>query len=332
MKRLLVIVIIIMTCWSVYWYVAMRGAKSGFESWFEARRAAGWQAEYSALEINGFPNRIDATFDKPVLADPATGLAWEAAFLQIFALSYKPNHVIMVWPKSQRLSTPLTHYNIASEDMRASVVMAPETSLPFERANLVAQAMAVTTKAGITTLGGVQVAASRLEGADSEYRLSANIDGLAPALSGPLTLRTGGALPRQLEALRVDATMKFDRPWDLSTIETGRPQPTRLKLRLAEAKWGDLELAMAGAVEIGVDGHLSGRITLKARNWRDIITILRQMNAVPDTWIDPLEQGLSLAAQLSGNQETLDLPLDFKNGQMALGPIPLGPAPVIRLR
>lgn len=332
MKRLLVIILVLMACWSLYWVMAMRGAKSGFENWFDARRADGWQAEYASLDINGFPNRIDATFDKPALADPATGLAWEADFLQIFALSYKPNHVIIVWPRTQRLATPLARYDISSEDMRASVVMAPEASLPFERANLVAQAMAVTTEAGITTLDGLQAAAARLEGATSEYRLSLNIDGFAPALPGPVTLRTSGALPRQLEALRMDASVEFDRAWDLGAIESGRPQPTRIKLRLAEAKWGALEIAVAGDVSIDASGRPNGRLTIKARNWRDIIALLRQLKAVPDTWIDPLEQGLSLAAQMSGNRETLDLPLDFKNGKMALGPIPLGSAPLIRLR
>lgn len=332
MKRLLAIILVAMACWSGYWYLAMRGAKAGFESWFDTRRNAGWQAEYAALGISGFPNRIDTTFDQPVLADPATGLAWEAPFLQIFALSYKPNHIIAVWPKTQRISTPQSKFDIASEDMRASLVMAPETKLPLERLNFVAKALAITTDRGISTFDGVQLAVARLERAEKEYRLSINADGFAPVLSGPVTLRTGGRLPRQLKALRADISVKFTQPWDLSAIETGRPQPSHIKLKLAEAKWGALDFAIAGEVAIGERGQPTGRMTIKARNWRDIISILRQTNAVPNSWVDPLEQALSLAAQLSGNKETLDLPLDFKNGEMTLGPIPLGPAPVIQLR
>ena len=332
MKRLLVIVLLAAALWSGYWYVAAQGAKAGFETWFEARRAEGWQAEYAALTIRGFPNRIDSTFDKPVLADPATGLAWEAPFFQLFALSYKPNHLIAVWPKTQRISTPGEKYEIASEDLRASLVLRPETTLPLDRMTLVSEAMAITTDKATTTLDGVQLGVSRLEGAAHDYRLAVNADGLMPPLPVGLTLRTSGTLPQQLDALRADLTVAFSKPWDLSALEDSRPQPTRIKLKLAEAKWGALELALAGTLEVAENGLPSGRLTVKARNWRDILTIAGQMNLLPESWLEHLEQALTLAAQLSGNSQTLDLPLDFRDGQMALGPIPLGPAPVIRLR
>ena len=332
MKRLLVVIIIGAALWSGYWVVASQGAKAGFEAWFDARRAEGWQAEFASLEVNGFPNRVDSTFEAPVLADPDTGLAWEAPFFQIFALTYKPNHIIAVWPKSQRFLTPGAKYDIASENMRASLVMAPETRLALERANLVAEAMAISQGDATSTLDGMQLAISRLDGATQEYRLAVNVDGLMPSLPAGVTLRTGGTLPRQLDALRADLSVKFTRPWDLSALEQNRPQPTRIKLKLAEAKWGALELALAGTLIINEAGRPSGRMTVKARNWRDILVIGRQMGWLPESWLGPVEQTLSLAAQLSGNSETLDLPLDFKDGAMAFGPIPLGPAPVIRLR
>jgi hypothetical protein len=332
MKRLLVVITIAAALWSGYWVIATQGAKAGFESWFEARRADGWQADYAKLEIKGFPNRIDSTFEAPMLADPGSGLAWEAPFFQIFALTYKPNHIIAVWPKTQRFSTPQAKYDIASENMRASLVMAPEAKLPLDRANLVAEAMAVTTGRETTTLDGLQLSVSRLEGAAQEYRLAINADGIMPPLPANITLRTSGKLPRQLDAFRADLSVKFNRPWDLRALEERRPQPSRIKLKLAEAKWGALELALAGTLDIDENGRPSGRLTVKARNWRDIIVIVRQMGWVPENWLGHIEQALTLAAQLSGNIETLDLSLDFKDGTMAFGPIPLGPAPLIRLR
>lgn len=332
MKRLLVVILAGAAIWTGYWFVAMQSAQAGFEAWFEARRSEGWQAEYASMEINGFPNRVDTTFENPMLADPETGLAWEAPFFQIFALSYKPNHIIAIWPKSQRFSTPNTKYDIASENMRASLVMAPASKLPLERANLVAEAMAIGAGDITTTLEGVQIAVSRLEGAPQDYRLALNADGVMPPLPSSVTLRTGGTLPRKLDALRADMSVKFTRPWDLRALEQDRPQPVRIQIKLAEAKWGALELAMAGVLDVDDAGRPTGRLTIKARNWRDIILIAREMGWFPDRWIGHAEQALSLAAQLSGNTQTLDLPLDFKDGAMALGPVPLGAAPVIRLR
>lgn len=332
LKRLLFIIVIATALWTGYWFIATRGARAGFEAWFAARQAEGWQAEYTELRIQGFPNRIDTTFDKPILADPETGLAWDAPFFQIFALTYRPNHIIAVWPKSQRFTTPNAKYDVASKNMRASIVFEADPKLPLARANLVAEAMAITSNNAVTTLDGIQFALTKVETTQQEYRLALNIDGYAPALPSGLTLHSGGTLPRQLDALRADIRVEFSRPWDLSALEQSRPQPTRIKLRLAEAKWGALELALAGQVLIDKNGYPDGSLTLKARNWRDILRLMRDLKFVPESWLSPLEQGLGLAAQLSGNKETLDLPLDFKNGQTKLGPIPLGPAPRIILR
>lgn len=332
MKRLLVVIVVAAALWSGYWFVAAKGARAGFESWFAARRAEGWQAEYAALAIRGFPNRIDTTFDTPALADPDTGLAWEAPFFQIFALSYKPNHIIAVWPNRQQISTPHAKYEISSTDMRASLVMAPSPKLPLERSNFVAGAMAIEGPGGATTLEGVQMGVSLQSGATMDYRFAVNADGLTPSLPGGLTLQTGGRLPQHFDALRADLSVKFDKPWDLTALEHRRPQPKTVQLKLAEAKWGGLELALAGKLEIDTQGRPTGRLTVKARNWRDIVALVRAGGWLQESWLNPIEQALSLAAQLSGNTQTLDVPLDFRNGEMSLGPVTLGPAPVIRLR
>ncbi|PIE13539.1 MAG: hypothetical protein CSA70_04495 [Rhodobacterales bacterium] len=334
MKRLLVVIVVFALGYSAYWAVGARGARAGFETWFDARRAEGWQADYTALDLKGFPNRFDTTLTRPVLADPETGLSWQAPFLQIFALAYRPNHIIAVWPKQQSFATPLARYDVTSDDLRASLVMGADTSLPLERSNLVASSMEVVNTATDqrVALGGVQVALHRVETTVSEYRLAVNVDGFAPPAPLKLHLDTGGALPDTLDALRADVTVGFDKPLDLSAIEQARPQPRRIRLRLAEARWGALELQFAGTLEVDETGRPTGRITVKARNWRDIIALAEKAGWLPGTVADQFAQGLGMVAGLSGNPETLDLPLSFGGGLMSLGPIPIGRAPVLRLR
>ena len=89
MRFLLAVILIAASGWSGYWFVGQNGLSRGFETWFEARRAEGWVAETSDITVQGFPNRFDTGFSDLVLADPATGLAWEAEFFQILA---KPRH------------------------------------------------------------------------------------------------------------------------------------------------------------------------------------------------------------------------------------------------
>ncbi len=328
MKRLVVVIVVLSALWAGYWLVGSRAALSGFEGWFEARRADGWQAEYTDITLRGFPNRFDTTLTDPVLADPNTGLLWQANFLQIFALSYKPNHIITAFSEVQTIDTPHQHYDILSSDMRASMVMEPNTDLAFNRANLVSDAMTIIRDAGgdTTYLDGLQVALTREDGAN--YRLAFNADGLTPALPAAIT----SDLPAKLSAFRADATLGFSKPWDISALEQARPQPRLIKLHLAEAKWGELQLEAAGELTVDRAGTPTGKITIKARNWREIVALARATKAAPDVLLDQVEQGLSLLAQLNGNAETLDIPLGFSGGFIKLGPVPIGPAPRLFIR
>ncbi|MBU2982992.1 DUF2125 domain-containing protein [Lentibacter algarum] len=322
MKKLLVVILTLSALWFGYWFVGSSAVKTGFEAWFEDRRAEGWQAEYSGLSLRGFPNRFDTTLTEPALADPHTGFAWQAPFLQIFALSYKPNHIIAAFADSQTISTPHQRYSIESTGMRTSMVMQPNTDLAFDRANLVSEAFSVMPDGGKAShVDGLQAALKLVEGAD--YRLALNIDGLKPALPAEIT----GNLPAALSALRADATLGFSKPWDISALEDGRPQPRTIKLHLAEAKWGELELEAAGTLEVDRAGTPTGTITIKARNWREIIALASAMEVAPQALLNQIEQGLSLLAQLNGNASTLDIPLGFSGGLIKLGPLPLGPAP-----
>ena len=334
MRILLTLIVIAATAWSAYWYLGRTGVQEAFSDWFEARRAEGWVAEAARVETRGFPNRFDTTFTEIALADPDTGLAWEAPVFQILALSYRPNHVIAVWPEEQLLATPREKYRVESRDMRASVVTGADIRLPLERTTLTAEKLSITPRPGdqATRAEALRLAAERVPTATSTYRLGLAADGLSPALDWRVRLDPAGKLPERFDAFRADLTVAFDKPWDRSAIEVARPQPRRIDIRLAEARWGRLELQAAGELHVDARGHPEGEITVKARNWRDILRMAVASGTLPDGFAATLEDGLSLIAQMAGNPKTLDIPLNFRDGRVRLGPVPLGPAPVLRIR
>lgn len=331
MRILLILVLIATGAWSAYWFVASSGVKSGFTAWFDARRAEGWVAEAQDLSVAGYPNRIDTSFTGLTLADPETGLAWEAPFFQILALSYRPNHVIAVWPPEQRIATPQEKFTLTSGDMRASLVVEPDSDLGLVRTTLTAEDLSIRAESApkATRLAALTLAAERVAvDAAPTYRLGLSSDGVAPALP----LRLGANLPETLDALRADMTVTFDKPWNRHAIEDARPQPRQITVKLAEARWGQLELLVAGALDVDADGLPQGSLTIKARNWREILELAVATGAVPPGLSRTLEDGLSLVAGLSGNAQTIDIPLEFRRGRVFLGPVPIGPAPVLRLR
>lgn len=332
MKRLLFVIITAASLYAGYWFVGSSGANAGFERWFEERRNEGWVAEVESIETRGFPSRFDTTLTDISLADPDTGVAYSAPFLQIFALSYKPEHLIAVWPNEQTLSSPFGKAAITSADMRASLIVKKSTSLALEKANFTADSVDVRMDTG-ETLGATKalMAVELKPAAQNTYHFGVDLKEVV--LPEPKGLRLeAGLLPDALEYARGDVTAAFDAPWDLNALQSARPQPTRIDVKLIEAKWGQLELRLAGGFDVDSDGRASGQITIKAQNWRDILALSAATGAVPEQLIRPIEQGLSLLSGLSGNRNTLDLPLALDAGQMKLGPIPIGPAPLFRLR
>lgn len=330
-KRLLFVILVVSGAWFAYWFVGASAAKSGFTAWFDTRASEGWLAEVEDISVKGFPNRFDTTFTNVALADPDTGVAWELPFFQLFALTYRPNHLIAVWPNSHTLAFPDQKVTVASTDMKASLVLAGDTSLPLERSNLAIEGLALTSTADWTlTADALRLAAHRQGEGENTYRLALTAEGLAPPAAQTLPKAKG--LPRTLKTVQADITAGFDRPWDRLALEQARPKPTWIDVKLAQITWGDLDLNAAGRVTVDPAGIPNGDITIRATNWREIIALARETEQLPDGVLDGISQGLELLSGISGNPKTLDIPLTFKRGATWLGPVPIGPAPQLVIR
>lgn len=328
MKRLLIAILVASLGWFGYWFIGSVGIQTGYEEWFEARRADGWQAEYKALHLRGFPNRFDTTFEDIALADPNTGFAWEAPFFQLFALSYRPNHIIAVWPEDHQLSTPQSKIAIRSGSMQASAVFEPNSKLTLKRGNLAIESAEISSDAGWTlSAESLLFALSQNEETDTLYQFAFQGQGVAP----PQDLQNS-VLPKTMSALNLDASVEFDRSWDILALEQQRPQPTQISIRTADAKWGDLELQVAGDLAVDNAGVPTGSVTIRVSKWREILEIARTTQQFPQISLDTVEQGLVLMSSLTGSGENIDVTLNFKRGMVFAGPLPLGPAPKLALR
>lgn len=331
MKRLTMLIVVAAMGWSGFWLAGYWGISKAFEAWFDARRAEGWVAEYDDLSIRGYPNRLDTTFSNLTLADPSTGVAWDVPFFQLFALSYKPNHVIAVWPHQQTLAAPNQKLTLKTEDMRASLVLRPGTALALERANLSIQALDLSSTADWQlSASTLDLAMHLMPDTSASYRLALRANDLAPPAA--FQLPAGSNLPRAFKSFQADLEASFDRPWDRSAIETDRPQPVALDLKTAEIVWGDLQLSAAGAVQIDASGYPTGSLTIRAVNWREMIKIARASGQVSPAMLNTLEQALTFVSRLSGNKKRLEIPLTFGGGATRIGPLRIGPAPRIILR
>ena len=217
--------------------------------------------------------------------------------------------------------------------MQASVVLDPSARLPLNRTNLVADTLTLQTRDGnTTTMAALRAAIEHLDSPDNSYRFAVETDDFALPVSLRGMIGASDNLPRAFSTLRAQFTVDFDAPWDLNAIEQKRPQPTHLDLTLIEARWGDLEIWLAGKADVDQAGHLSGKFTIKLRNWREILKMAVASGQIPQGLGTQIEKGLGFLSQMAGNPNTLDVPLDVRRGVAFLGPIAIGTIAPLRLR
>lgn len=332
-RIIILIMILMLVGWGGFWLVASRGTERVLTGWFEDRRAEGWTASYDSLNTGGFPNRLDTTIEGLVLADPDTGVAWQAPVFQNLSLVYRPMQVIAVLPGEQVFATRDATYHVTSDTFRASGSFAASVDLPIERSTVEIRNATVTTDDDreLQLASAIISMRETPERTGDVYDFDINASNLTPDAALMSRVGRSGAFSEALETVRVAATIRFDAPWDRYALERARPQPREIELTRLDATWGELDLAVTGSLEVSANGQPDGELQVRARNWREMIEIARASGALPESLVGAVTRAGSMIAGLSGDPETLDATLRFENGRTFLGPVPLGSAPDLSL-
>jgi hypothetical protein len=333
MRKLTVVIIVAFALWGGYWFVASRAVQNGLSTWLSEQLGTGWVAEYSSLRTRGFPNRFDTTISDLRLESQRAGVTWQVPRFQIFALSYKPNNIIAVWPDQFSLALPGEDITITSAQIIGSVAFTPGTALELDRSSFeIDDAAIVSSRGWSMNMATARLATRQTEGTPFAHDISINASGIQPPRALLARLDPGGALPAVFEALTIDATVSFDAQWDRISYARQRPQITGLEWKKFQAIWGDLDLSASGELAIDARGVPSGLITLRTSDWREMLAIGIANGAVSSGVSQTFERALELLAALSDDPDVLEIPLRFKDGFMSFGPIPLGPAPRLARR
>lgn len=332
MRKWIALILILPTLWAGYWLFGSYGLKNEVRNWLAERQNDGWQAEYTDLSVRGFPNRFDLTLSDIQLTDPDTGISWSAPFFQLLSLSYQPQHQIAVWPNTQTLATPFQKIVLSSQDMKASVVTVPKTTLEVSRSTLIANDIKLASSSGWDAEIRKISASIRQLSEPQAYELSTEIDTLVPSEKLRNWFDQGQNLPATIENISLNLTAVLSDSISLRTIEDERPQIRELQISRVRANWGELVLRGTGTLMVNGQGVMDGEIKLSAKNWREMLQMAQVAGTISDDVARAAELGLGLIARLNGSETSLDTTLTFRSGRMFLGPIPIGAAPKLIIR
>ncbi|MBN8294470.1 DUF2125 domain-containing protein [Rhodobacter sp. NTK016B] len=328
MRWVIVLVVLATIGWCGYWFVGTRALDRAIAQGLE--RTPELSAE--TYHISGFPNRFDVTFDAPRVT--LSDAEWTAPFVQFFALTYKPHHLLAVFPHDQVLRLGGTETLIHSEDLRASMVMEPGLDLPLDRMTLVGDTLdlqitepARGTDTGATwQIGQLRLASRRTD--DTTQQLVALAETVFPDPAQMDRVDPQRLWPRRFDTLRLDAEAETDRALDRHLVSDGaQVRLTDLTFTGLQITWPEVDFRLSGRLSPGADGRLSGDATANVTGWEEMLDILRASGLITDEAAAMANTTLAAMAQ----EDILEVPLSVVDGVVRLGPFALATLPPLSL-
>lgn len=321
-KALTALAVIATLLWCGYWFVGERALDRAIRHGL----AQVPEVEAQDFSILGFPNRFDVTFTEPRIH--LDGVEWGAPFVQLFALSYKLNHLVAVFAHDQFLRAGGTETTVHSTDLRASLLMEPGLDLPLSAFTLVGEQLDLGQDGATQGIDRLRLASRRT--GERVHQLVALAEGVFPDAAMMDRLDPDALWPRHFDRVRLDAEAEFDRPLDRHLFDGIEPALTRVTLTGADVAWTGVEISAAGRLTPDDEGALVGDVTVTVTGWRALLATLGAAGALSP------EQQATLAATLptmatGGQTDQLTVPLTVVAGEVWLGPLALGPLPRLAL-
>jgi hypothetical protein len=331
---LLVIVAVATIGWLAWWPVAAWHDAATLERWREARVAEGWQADWRARRLGGFPERVEIHLIEPAVADPDTGWAWQAPGLvrvraRLAPWTDAPLRILL--PARQRVASPTGRVDITSEALEARLWRSGRERRLLRAELDIADLVALSTADWQLAIGEGRIAARALEDAPQILALSLDMRGVVPPARLIGVLERAGQRGAVIQEATGQVRVTFDRPWDARALDVRRPQPERVTVERLAMRWGELELEVAGALEIDAEGRPEGQLTVRVTRWREWLAAAEASGALPGGLRRALEAALEGLSQLQMHPRQLDVPLRFEGDRIRLGPVPIAASPVLRL-
>lgn len=320
MRALAVLAIVATLAWCGYWLVGARALDHAITTGLD--RIA--QVEVTDHSIRGFPSRFDVTLSEPRVT--ASGLRWSSPFVQVFALSYRLNHLIAVFAHDQRLLGFGLDAVLHSDDLRASLVLEAGLDLPLDRISLVGQQLELSMSGETHQIEGLRAASRRLS--EREHEVVLVLETAFPDSALMNRIDPDRNWPRRFDVLRLGVELEVDRPLDRTLI--GGPEPRLQRITFTEARiaWQGTDVTATGRLTVGEDGFLSGDMALSVIGWRALMQAARTAGLMPE------QHDALIAMALQGLVNTddpnrIDAAFAVVDGVVSMGPITVGQIPAL---
>jgi len=322
MRRLISWVVILGLGHAILWVGTASLISAGAPKAVEKVAQQGWQITYNTIETSGYPARLNTQVQGPVVTSPDQSWTWQAPRLDMTFQSLQPNRVDVRLPAQQTITVQGQVLNVTSDGLLTFAHTGLQASLPLQATGATVQSATLASDQGWNLrTGPIDAQLTAKETGEAEYAVIIDANDIRLPRAWVRPLDPNRVLRRAAIELHVQADLAFDAPLDRHNPE---PVLRGLDLHMVQFAWGDVVITSTGKLRIGRNGVPRGVITLTTADWQVLIDLLSGTGVVPPRMARTLA---GMAGALADDTGQLALPLNFKDGFMSLGPLPLGPAP-----
>lgn len=287
-------------------------------------------ARVQQVTATGFPTHLGVVTQDLALTGPGGTSEWRLPRVEAKAPLWSPLNWSYDATLPQEIILSGMRFFLSGTSAGGRAELRAASSWPLRTATLELVAPALTYEpAAAPSLAAKTLRLNLREGTDSSYDLTGAVEDLSlpPGLAASLTPEA--RLPDTIETISFDAGLRFETPLLLGAAAPVVPRA--IALRDARLLWAGRELSAKGDLAVDALGRPVGLLTLTVTDWQAWLEFVIEGKLVPEQLAPVLRSVAAMLGGGAGASGRLSLPLRFTDaGVIMLGPVPLGPSPVLR--
>lgn len=314
--------------WTAGWLWLRGEARVRMDEGVETLRAAGYDITWKERTIGGFPFRFNVTLTEPRVREPS-GWGLEAPRLESEARMHNPGSWIIAAPEGLTFVRPVGGgVQVKGKLVRASLTHLTEAPprLSFEGVGLAFQPVAGAQPFALQTAERVEF---HLRGnrALDEGMVAFKVDNGRARLAG-LFGQIAGERPISINWTATLTKMKAftGQTWP-AAVRAWTRAGGKMNVRQAGLTAGDAVVGTnAGQLSVDSAGRLMGVLDVTLRQAPRALTAMGESGVIPE---ERAEAAAAVAAARAGTGDVAQARIHFEAGQTTLGPVAVGPAPLV---
>lgn len=313
--------------YAVYWFQLAGAVEDAVHDQLTVWRDQGIAVAYDELTVGGFPYRLQITAAQPaVTAARRARFDWQTDLIDVVAEPWDLNHWIAITDTPSRLTVvregagPDLEFTAAH--MRSSLVVDGNGGWMRSASDLRQVALRAPERLDAITAERAELHVRRPE-TDAADRIDVALRLASVTLPAPVT----EMLDRHIETVLIDATVAGPLPAavDGAGLAAWRDAGGTVDLRQGQIAWGQIEVTTAGTLALDDQLRPIGALTAQLRGANQMIDGLAATGQLTEEAAIAARLVIALASSDGPDGgRVVELPLTLQDGEIHLGPIPIG--------